>query len=942
MTETLENIILRLGLIAAAAVCWFSASRLWEAGNMVIERGALALALLCFFTAAVLLFCAVVKHPPRRADWLIAAAVCLMWLSFLHVQNVNRDQAGRVYTTDVQLFSDYGAALTRMGENPYAYDMLESYRIYRASRLYSTPIINGDVVGGFSYPALGFLLYVPFQALGIDTTLIFPAALLITLMVIFIAAPRPLRPLAVLPFLVNPNYTLYSLGGVNDIVWALMLCIMILSWRRLWLAALIFGLACAYKQQPWFLAPFLLVKVWYETSGSSRARFFALVKFAAAAAGIFVIVNAYWIALDPQAWLLGVLRPLVDKMIILGQGYSSLTLFGVVMLPQWFFTAFTYGSLLLLLILYIRFFDHWREMLWIAPVVALWFGHRSLSSYWYFYLFPLVLALLMGWRRKDQAVEQSANVEPSSQSLLWLTPVGIGAAALIMAAIAAVTPNPLTIAVVGSVNVDGGNTRVTVQVENTSDSTITPRFSIQSWGEQPAFWEVLHGSQQIAPASVETYTIFSSAAAEMFNPAAGAQIIVSDADRYDFRASTLLPPAMLTYVDAIPNGEFVYWNGSGTTPYGWGLVGIPGSAALVTVDTLEYRGRAAQLSVPSAQSVALDTWLMMPEAPITLWVNPPLEANQAPGYEAQYGIEVIFTANNDRFLILFGTEESGLLPNGIPFYGIPAPSGVWTQQTLLLPDILSALNIDLPPPQIRAVGAVQFPMRMMNFRLFAAASGSQPLTAQFGAVTNVGGANSLADARITTYATNPAEVLRWRGQINLEAGNYERAVSYFESALALDPDQIDVRFELGEALYRNGTLEEARHLLESAAPEYPQSARLQTILGEVLLAQGDALGAQAAFNAALEAFTRDGIAYGDAAHARIYRGLGDSLAAQERYAVAESMYTRALGLDPLDSATYSGLLLTFTRQGQCDTAQAIARQAELLGLNINIIPCEGT
>ncbi len=903
---------------------------------MVIERSAFVLALISFFTAALLLFLAVLKHTPRRAHWLIALALVLMWASFLHIHLVNREQAGRVYITDVQMFSDYGAALTRMGENPYAFDMLDSYRIYRASKLYSTPLISGDVVGGFSYPALGFLLYLPVQALGIDTTLIYPAALLITLGILYLAAPRAIRPLAVVPFLVNPNYTLYSLGGVNDIVWALMLCLMILSWRRLWLAALIFGLACAYKQQPWFLAPFLLVKLWFESSGTIRDRLMTVMRFALITAGVFALVNAYWFAQDPAAWINGVMRPLFERMVILGQGYSSLTLFGVIMLPQWAFTVFTYGSLALLLILYIRYFEHWREMLWIAPVVALWFGHRSLSSYWYFYLLPLVLALLMTWRREWNTEPETETAPP--QPHLWLTPIGIGGLALIVALIAAAAPNPITLERVGAVNIGGTETRITVRVTNGSDTPLTPRFSLQSWGEQPAFWEVLHGSAQVDPGASQTYTLFTTNTAETFNPAVGAQVIVSDAENYGRRASTFLHPAMLVYVDSIPNGGFLYWNADGSAPYGWGLVGIPGSVHLTQATTPDYTGRAVEFTIAPGQSVALDTWLMLPEAPIRLWVNPPLGANQSPEFAMLYGVEIAFTQNGTRFLILFGTDASGTLADGTQFYGIPAPSDQWSEQTIQLPNIIAELGIDIPEPQIRAIGAVQFPMVMTNFRVYAQSNTAAAVS--FGEITSVPGAASPALERIAASIAAPADLFRWRAEINLEAGNYAHAVEFFSAALALEPAVVESQFGLGAALFGTGDLARAQAIFEQAAAVYPQRSRLQTLLGEILLAQGDAVGAQVAFNTALELFTRDGVDYGDSAQARIYRGLGDALAAQDRLALAESMYSRAVELDPWDLASYASLYRAFADQGRCDAATLIYDRAALFGLSVTPPPCE--
>jgi uncharacterized membrane protein len=39
---------------------------------------------------------------------------------------------------------------------------------------------------------------------------------------------------------------------------------MVLVWQRPTLRAVLFGLACAYRQQPWLVAPFLLICIWNE------------------------------------------------------------------------------------------------------------------------------------------------------------------------------------------------------------------------------------------------------------------------------------------------------------------------------------------------------------------------------------------------------------------------------------------------------------------------------------------------------------------------------------------------------------------------------------------------------------------------------------------------------------------------------------------------------
>ncbi len=938
MFKTWEDAVLRVGLLASAALCWYSSSRLWEAGNMIVERGAVALAFIGYFLSALLLFMVVIQSIPRWARLLIPLAVILMWSSLMFVNGVNRDQAGHAFTTDVHLFSDYAASLVRHGENPYIHDLLDSYRVYRASALYSTPLIDGDIVGGVSYPSLAFLVYVPFQLLSINTALIYPLMLLATLLLLYGIAPPALRPLAVLPFLVNPNYLLYSLGGVNDIGWALLLCIMIAVWRRAGWRAIVFGLACAFKQQPWFLVPFLLVRLWYENNNQPlRLRLWELAKFGLIAGGVFLVLNAPYIAANFNAWLGGILRPLTENMIVLGQGYSSLSLFGIIFFPDWTFSFFTYGLLAVLIYLYARFYRQWTEALWILPAIVLWFGRRSLSSYWYYYLFPLAAALLIQYRRNLPA----PIVEKQTASRLWLTPVIIGAVALIGTIGFAAIPNPIQIALVGPVLYSGINTRLTVQVENHSAQPLTPRFSVESWSEQPAFWDVLNGPSVVEAGEQSLFTLHTDYPLEIFNATAGAQVIVSDASSYGLRASTFLPAAALIYPDHLPNTDYVYWNAANDAPYGWGFVGNSQTGEIRLSNqpsAIDQPQRLLQMELtPSGNQpseLALDTWLMLPEAPITLWIKPPTQANQAPDFETLYGIQAVLTANGKRFYVLFGdADTTGTLPNGDPYRMVAAPADVWSQQTIRIPEIISLLNVPLPDPEIRAVSSLQIPMQMINFRLYVRSA--QPLVAEFGTITMADDDLPLHDLLIEDTIQSPADLLLWRGDINLKAGNDALASQYYQQAVDADSTSGAAYFGLASAQIHLGNYADAQTAVQSALDhDYPFTARAYWTLGNAYLSLSQYQEAQTAFTSALDRLTRDLAAYDSTFQAAVYSGLGDALMLQDRPEVAEGMFARASQLNPFDLANYQALFSIYSDQARCAAAAVLVDQSARYALPI--------
>jgi tetratricopeptide (TPR) repeat protein len=67
-----------------------------------------------------------------------------------------------------------------------------------------------------------------------------------------------------------------------------------------------------------------------------------------------------------------------------------------------------------------------------------------------------------------------------------------------------------------------------------------------------------------------------------------------------------------------------------------------------------------------------------------------------------------------------------------------------------------------------------------------------------------------------------------------KSGGYARAAAHFREARALDPDRVEIRFNLGLALLETGEVTEATTLLEGVVKERPQHAESHYALGAVL------------------------------------------------------------------------------------------------------------
>ena len=126
-------------------------------------------------------------------------------------------------------------------------------------------------------------------------------------------SPGSLRPFFLTGLLGAASLTAFTVGGSSDLLYALPLAIAWMYRDRKW-AALPFGLAIATKQIAWFFIPFWLIAVATERGWRAAGRDLGI------ATGVFAITNLPFIVHDAQAWILGILTPLVEPMFPRGSG----------------------------------------------------------------------------------------------------------------------------------------------------------------------------------------------------------------------------------------------------------------------------------------------------------------------------------------------------------------------------------------------------------------------------------------------------------------------------------------------------------------------------------------------------------------------------------------------------------------------------------------------
>lgn len=294
--------------------------------------------------------------------------------------------------------------------------MRDAFTSHRISTAFITPKIDGGSVEAVNHPALHFLVLVPLKVVGIeDLGAFYVLAHAVLLMLLFARTPTPYRAIVLLPLLVSGQFLDYTLGGVTDIVWALLLVAMVMAWRRPTWRAIFYGLACAYKQQPWLLLPFLMVRLVLDREDPDRRPAFRRVLYFSAVTGsVFLLSNLPYMISDFNAWFNGVLGPIQEPLVYLGSGLSTLTQASLVSLPKSFYSLAGLVVMSALILIYAIRFRQLKHAMWIFPAIVMWFSYRSLQSY-FIYWVPVLAAVVVELLAEPRGALQS--VRPSAEPL---------------------------------------------------------------------------------------------------------------------------------------------------------------------------------------------------------------------------------------------------------------------------------------------------------------------------------------------------------------------------------------------------------------------------------------------------------------------------------------------------------------------------------------------
>ena len=410
------------------------------------------------------------------------------------------------YGTDESAFDQYAAYLFTHGHNPYTSSMAPAFPMFHVSPDGFTFRLDGTAVTQLSYPALSFLIYVPFLLLGFTTQtaiVVNVAAWGATIVLSYLYLPRSLKPLAI----VLGSYAIYTgfaVGGVTDAIYVPLLIVAVHAWDRWprsrgwrrWLSPTMMALAMCVKQTPWFVLPFLLAGFVLETRAEGRTWKGSLrpaLDYVGRLALVALFVNGYFIAIDPRAWLAGVFTPFVDHLVPAGEGLVAISDFmsvGGGSLSAYTFLVFAMA--LASMVVFVVAYRRVKGLMVFFPTIILFFASRSYSNYLVMLLAPaLVAACSMttaSWTSRPGFLGRGARTARIALAVS-LSLVAAGVVAVVVIA------QPVSIQI-RSVSTTGQLATVIdaqVSVTNRTSHSLTPVFSAQTGGALTVPWNVVSG-----------------------------------------------------------------------------------------------------------------------------------------------------------------------------------------------------------------------------------------------------------------------------------------------------------------------------------------------------------------------------------------------------------------------------------------------------------------
>jgi hypothetical protein len=605
------------------------------------------------------------------------------------------------YMTDSIVGSYMGVLKVLAFQNPYGYSIKPFLDQFNFPPSFYTPKVDGSFEFHLNYPALNFLTLLPLYAAGLhdlrDGVFIFHV---LSVLLIFGLVPSRQKALSIAPFVFFPALVAASW---TDSVWAFFLVGGAILWyRNRNLSLLMIGFAGATKQIALVATPFLVIRLWQESPGSKLRNTLAGAGMVAAG---FLGPNIPFLLSSPSQWWAATIAPYFPggaAQVPGGIGLSEILLdLGLSPSPL-FFEALMglvgVGSLYL----YSTRFSKSRYLVWIFPIVIMFFYYRSFPNYILYWAFPLAFEFFKN--RPTISIRHFSPIlgipwHPSIGSTLrsvrgrlrvpliaglLLTTVFVGAFG---AYVSSSPPSKVEVRVNSISDPDGigAATQLNITLENLTPKTVVPSFFVK-WNFLPYLW-ASNSNQSLPPSTKASYLVTATDGLAAVPRSTSFRVYVFDTgtgslvgQSLSFRVDTALP--------SVANPHFRWWtldvSAGAKVPFGWKLTKTNIDSLTPVIQAIgqnQTTGTSIQLNYTSPiinlEKIMLSQKILLNATTLNLSLFDPVATSS--GSRSVLGLTVTDGAHELTYLFSNTTAKSTLLPSNYNATTIvPIAASAWT------------------------------------------------------------------------------------------------------------------------------------------------------------------------------------------------------------------------------------------------------------------------
>ncbi len=319
-----------------------------------------------------------------RPIYIIIAIIFLITVSVISVIFVFEP-------TDEFLIDLYSAMKFLQGFNPYnpavTANVFSYFKTFNLD-LNVTPTMSGKDITLLGYPALAFLIYIPYVYAGKFANIIISVISFIPFILVYLKfRDRRIALYAILSILLNVIFLYSAAFSLIGLVWVVFLMASYYFREKPICSGLFFGLSLSTKQFPAFMFPFMFYMI-YREMGLKDA-----LKWALSAFLLFIAINGYFIARSPVMYFRDIMSSETMGLIGIGFGPSQISFLNFARLPPDFFTALLIISFIFFIVIYIIYYDSLKFTLFVFPLFIMIFNYRLLITYVAFWPIISVLSI---------------------------------------------------------------------------------------------------------------------------------------------------------------------------------------------------------------------------------------------------------------------------------------------------------------------------------------------------------------------------------------------------------------------------------------------------------------------------------------------------------------------------------------------------------------------